>query len=234
MDCSIMLFSQRIEAIRYAAQSQIFHGSIAWTNSKWGSKNVALLPIVYQTRYPQFWVQAVKVQPGEHSWPMKHKIGNTPGKCGCRPKLFRDTLCQAPIRGISETRQDCRLCCALSTVAGNVDNWSWKTTILMNGRVDPARLYRRRTWPESLMFRPASGKCIAVVRYLKCAVGNNKWELGARIAFNSKHRPDCSRWYQKTSHVLEVKYYKFTFPDFDMKTEMFFRHSVYPVLKIGL
>jgi len=34
--------------------------------------------------------------------------------------------------------------------------------------------------------------------------------------------------------MLEVKYYKIAFSDFDMKTEIFFRHSVYPVLKLGL
>jgi len=108
-----MFFSQRINAIRYAAQSQIFHGSIAWINSQWGRKNIALLSILHQTRYLQFWVQAVKVHRGEHSWQTKHKIGNTPGKCGCRPTLFPGTRCQAPIQGISKSRQDCRLCCAL-------------------------------------------------------------------------------------------------------------------------
>jgi len=61
-----MFFSQRIKAIRYAAQSLISHGSIALTNSQWGRKNVALLPILHQKRYLQFWVQAVKVQRGEH------------------------------------------------------------------------------------------------------------------------------------------------------------------------
>jgi len=34
--------------------------------------------------------------------------------------------------------------------------------------------------------------------------------------------------------MLEVKYYKFTFSDFDMTTEIAFKRSVYPVLKVGL
>ena len=32
----------------------------------------------------------------------------------------------------------------------------------------------------------------------------------------------------------EVKYYKFNFSDFDMKTEIFCRHLVYPILRVGL